>query len=59
MWFKFLYFLRIFKKTGYLIRMIIKVMDDMKPFLLVLLITTIAFADSLLCISLANEEGDG
>jgi hypothetical protein len=54
MWFKFLYFLRIFKSTGYLIRMIFEVIKDMRNFFLVLLITIAAFGDSFLRISLAN-----
>ena len=30
MWFKFMYFLRIFKNTGYLIRMVLDVVYDMR-----------------------------
>lgn len=56
MWFKFLYFLRIYRATGYLISMIFEVIKDMRFFLLVLLITIIAFGDSLLNIALANED---
>ena len=58
MWFKFLYFLRIFKNTGYLISMIFEVIKDMRYFLLVLLITIVAFADSLLSISMGNRQED-
>lgn len=58
MWFKFLYFLRIFKNTGYLIRMIIQVCYDMRHFFLVLLITIIAFSDSFLSLSLANTSDE-
>ena len=54
MWFKFLYFLRIFKSTGYLIRMIVEVVYDMRNFFLVLLITIAAFGDSFLRIAVAN-----
>ena len=46
-WLKMLYFLRIFEKTGYLIMIIIEVIIDMKYFLLILLLTFFAFADSL------------
>jgi hypothetical protein len=46
-----LYFLRIFKHTGYLIRMLVEVISDMSTFLLVLLITLMAFGDSFLKIS--------
>ncbi len=56
MWFKVLYFLRIYKSTGYLISMIFEVIKDMRFFFLVLLITIIAFADSLLSIANANED---
>lgn len=56
MWFKFLYFLRIFKNTGYLIRMIVEVVKDMRNFFLVLLITIAAFGDSFLRLSLGNTE---
>lgn len=59
MWFKLLYFLRIFKNTGYLIRMIVEVIYDMRHFFLVLLITIAAFGDSFLSISLANKLGEG
>lgn len=54
MWFKFLYFFRIFKSYGYLTRLIILVISDMKDFLVVLFITIVAFSDSLLTISLGN-----
>jgi hypothetical protein len=51
MWLKFLYFLRIFKSTGYLIRMIVDVIADMQVFLLVLLLVIIAFSDALYSLS--------
>lgn len=46
-WFKFLYFLRIFEKTGYLIRIILSVGEEMRFFLLILLFTMTAFGDSM------------
>ena len=55
MWMKLLYFMRIFRHTGYLIRMLIEVLGDMSTFLLVLLITLTAFGDAFLKMSLANE----
>lgn len=55
MWIKLLYFLRIFKKTGYLIRLIVEVLADMGIFLLVLLITVTAFGDAMLRLSLSNS----
>jgi hypothetical protein len=59
MWLKLLYIMRIFKKTGYLIRMIVEVMKDMRVFLLLLLITILAFGDSFLRLSLGNDPGEG
>ena len=56
MWMKFLYFLRIFKETGYLIRMIVEVVKDMRNFFLVLLITVAAFGDSFSTIALGNAK---
>lgn len=56
MWFKFLYFFRIFKQFGYLIRLIILVIFDMKHFLVVLFFTLVAFGDTFLTISNGNKE---
>ena len=58
MWFKFLYFLRIFNSTGYLIRMIFEVVKDMRSFFLILFITIAAFGDSFVRISKANVYSD-
>lgn len=55
MWFKFLYFFRIFESYGYLTRLIMVVIYDMRHFLVVLLITIIAFGDSFLTLSLGND----
>jgi len=46
MWLKFLYYLRIWKATGYLVRMITEVVAEMKTFLFVLLVIVIAYADA-------------
>lgn len=54
MWMKFLYFLRIFRNTGYLIRMIVEVVKDMRHFFTVLFITIAAFGDSFLTLSYGN-----
>jgi hypothetical protein len=51
MWFKFLYFLRIFMSTGYLIRMILTVVYDMRIFLLVLAIAILGFSDAFISLS--------
>eukprot|EP00347_Sterkiella_histriomuscorum_P011114 403373706 len=56
MWIKFLYFFRMFEKTGVLIRLILTVMNDMKHFLLVLLFSILAFSDSFLNLSHFNED---
>jgi len=58
-WLKFLYFLRIFEKTGYLISIIIEVVKEMKYFLFILMLTIFAFGDSLAQISSTNKEGKG
>lgn len=57
MWLKLLYFLRINKNTGYLIRMIVKVIFRIRTFLSVLLITIIAVADAFVSI-VKDEEYD-
>ena len=51
MWIKLIYFLRLFKSFAYLIRMIIRVIVDMGPFLVIMFITIVAFAESFLIIS--------
>lgn len=53
-WLKLLYFLRIFKSTGYYIRTIVEVIKDMKYFLAMLLLTFVAFGDSMRQISTSN-----
>jgi hypothetical protein len=54
LWLKFLYFLRIFESFGYLIKIIISVCAEMRYFLLILLLTIMAFGDSLRQISTSN-----
>lgn len=56
LWLKFLYFLRIFAATGYLIRIIIAVVVDMRNFLLILLLTFVAFGDAMRSISTSNDD---
>lgn len=58
LWFRFLYFLRIFDTTGFLIRAILGVVVDMRYFLLVLMITFAGFGDAFKVMSLANENAD-
>jgi hypothetical protein len=57
LWLKLLYFLRIFKSTGYYIRTIVEVVKDMRYFLMMLLLTFTAFGDSMRQISSSNPEG--
>jgi len=59
LWFKFLYFLRIFENFGFLIRAIIQVMKDMQFFIVILLLVTIAFGDSFKVMNVANADGQG
>ena len=56
MWVKLMQNLRIFKSTGYLIRMIVEVIHDMGIFLFILLITLLGFGDSFLRLSLGNSD---
>ncbi|CDW84531.1 wd-40 repeat protein [Stylonychia lemnae] len=51
MWAKFLYFLRIFYSTGYLIRMLSNVVWDMKVFLLILFLVYFGFGEAFLRLS--------
>jgi len=53
-WLKFLYYLRIFEATSSLIRMIMQVIYDIRHFLMVLLLTIIAFGDSFKTLSNGN-----
>jgi hypothetical protein len=56
LWIKLLYFFRIFDQTGFLISAIISVIQDMKAFLLILLVALLAFGDSFKVMSLSNPE---
>ena len=58
MWLKLLYFLRIYPATGYLVRMIVQVIQEMKVFLLFLLITIIAVSDAQISIQENDKELD-
>lgn len=54
MWYKFAYFLRVTDQTGWLIRMISEVVIDLGPFLLVLLISLLAFTDAFSSMSISQ-----
>ncbi len=67
MWFKVLYFLRIFESTGtvifmfilsigYLVRMITEVISEMRVFLLMLGIVLVAFGEAFLRLSEQSAE---
>lgn len=56
LWFRFLYFLRIFDSTGFLVRAILAVIVDMGYFLLILGITIVGFGDSFKVMSYANTD---
>ncbi len=58
LWIKFLYFFRVFQSTGYLIRIIIEVVVDMRHFLLIMLLTIVAFGDAMRSISTSELEKD-
>ena len=55
MWFKFAYFLRVTDQTGWLIRMIAEVIIDLLPFLLVMIISILAFTDAFLSMAEAQR----
>jgi len=46
LWGKFLYILRSFDKTGYLVRSLVEVTSDMWVFLLVLFIVILGYGDA-------------
>mmetsp|Transcript_10201 Transcript_10201/g.7186 ORF Transcript_10201/g.7186 Transcript_10201/m.7186 type:complete len:122 (-) Transcript_10201:762-1127(-) len=48
MWLKLLYFLRMFKLTGYLVNMILQVIQDMGAFFILLFIFLLAFSQGFL-----------
>jgi hypothetical protein len=47
LWIKMFYFLRVFDSTSKLIRMIIEIVNDMKTFLIVLIIGVLGFTGGL------------
>lgn len=56
MWIKTMYYLRVYRKVGYLTSMIIKVLADLRFFMLILAMSIAAFANAFLILSLNNEE---
>ena len=55
-WIKFLYFLRIYRPTGYFIRMLSTVIWEIRTFLLVLMIVYLGFGEAFLRLSQNNSE---
>ena len=56
-WFKLLYFFRIFRVYGHLIKTIIQVLIDMKVFVVILLMSLLAFSGTFFILA-QNNEGD-
>jgi len=54
LWFKFLYVLRSFTRTSYLIRSLVEVTMDMWVFLLVLFIVVIGYGAAFVNLSMAD-----
>lgn len=54
MWLKFVYFMRCTENTGWLVRMLVEVMRELRPFLFIYFITIIAFSDAFN--SLSNSQ---
>ena len=58
LWFKFMYFFRIFESTGFLVSAILTVAGDMGYFLVIFILNLLAFGDALKVMSYANEDKD-
>lgn len=56
LWMKSLYFFRIQESTGFLVRAILSVISEMKFFLLILLVTMLAFGDAFKVMSVSNDD---
>ena len=56
-WFKFLYFFRIFRTFGHLIKTIIEVINDMKVFMVILSMSILAFSGTFFILA-QNNQGD-
>ena len=59
LYFKLFYFMRIFNSTAYLVRMIIEIVKDMKNFVWVLMIATMAFANAYYILGRNSSPDDG
>jgi hypothetical protein len=56
MWLKFLYFLRIFRMTGYLVRILTDVFYDMRIFLLILMFAYLGFGEAFKRLSESSAD---
>lgn len=57
MWTKFLYFFRVYRSTGYYIRMLVEVSKDIVNFLFIAGLTIVAFAHTYFIYLKNNSEG--
>lgn len=55
MWYKLLYYLRMFKATSYLVRSFIKILKDMFAFILMYIVATFAFSQAFYVVSAYHE----
>ena len=58
MWLKFFYFMRLFRPTASLVRMIVQIIGDMKTFSLVLFLSIIAFGNCFYILSITSYDYD-
>lgn len=56
LWLKFLYFLRLFKLTSYLIRVVTEIIYDIRIFLLIWVLEVLAFSDAFLTLSFGYSD---
>ena len=57
MWIRFLYFFRIFRNTGYYIKMLVQVMFDIRYFIFIFVLTIFSFAHAWFIYLKNNEDG--
>lgn len=57
MWIRFLYFFRIFRNTGYYIKMLVQVVFDIRYFIFIFVLTIFAFAHAWYVFLKNNDEG--
>jgi hypothetical protein len=58
MWFKFFYFLRIFRHTGYFIRMLRDIIYDIRIFIVILGIVFLGFGEAFYRLSQSTDPAD-